>query len=140
MRALLLLFAAGAVVCGHDQEGPFAAVLQRIVRASRENFRPVQGARIELHPGNLSYYQPKLYLPGTTDCRIDERPLVYSCKWRGERCEKLLADTTSALGSEWSRTGSIFRHKGRFRFTEITVRPGCTIEITVTRQYSSDPP
>lgn len=126
---------------GHDGEEPFAAVLQRIVRASRENFRPVQGARIELHPGNLSYYQPKVNLPGTTECRVDERPRwTYSCKWSGVRCASLPADAAAALGPEWSRAGSTFRHQGRFRFTEVTVTPGCTLAISVIRQYSSDAP
>lgn len=138
VRILLALLIAAAVQ-GHDEEEPFAAVLQRIIRSSRENFRPVQGARIELHPGNLSYYQPKVNLPGTTECRIDERPRwTYSCKWSGARCEKLLADTTSALGAEWTRTGSTFTHRGRYRYTQVTVTPACTIAIVLTRQYSDD--
>ena len=124
----------------HDEGDSFAEILQRIVRASRENFRPVQGARIEMHPGNISYYQPKVYLPGTTECRIEERPRwIYSCQWHGARCEKLRADTESALGPQWSRTGSTFKHKGRFRFTEVTVTPTCAIAVSVLRQYSDSP-
>jgi hypothetical protein len=134
-----LLVAAVLAAHAHDQEEPFAEVLQRIVRASRENFRPVQGARIEMHPGSLSYYQPKVNLPGTTECRIDEQPRwVYSCKWRGSRCGKLLADTAAALGPEWARSGSTFRHKGRYRLTEVTVTPGCATAISVLRQYTSE--
>ena len=66
-----------------DNNVQFAAALQRVIRASRENFRPVEGARIELHPGNKSYFQARVDLPGTTECRIDEPPnLIYSCKWK----------------------------------------------------------
>ena len=139
MLAALLAAAASA----HDEEEPFAAVLQRIIRASRENFRPVQGPRIEMHPGTLSYYQPKVNLPGTTECRIDEQPPVYSCKWRGARCQKLLAETEAALGAEWSRRDAkrpqgkmTFRHSGRYRLTEVTVTPECAIAISVTGHYA----
>jgi hypothetical protein len=135
---IALLIAVG--VRAHNEEEPFAEILQRIIRASRENFRPLQGARIEIHPGNLSYYQPKVNLPGTTECRIDEHPLAYSCNWRGTRCEKLLAETAKALGAEWSRRGSTFKNTGRFRWTEVAVTPGCAIAVSVLRQYSSNSP
>ena len=75
----------------------------------------MEGARIELHPGNKSYFQARVDLPGTTECRIDEPPnLIYSCKWKPPQsqppgtapCDKLLADIQAALGAEWSRTDS----------------------------------
>jgi len=141
-------------LCGHDSNEPFAAVLQRIIRFSRENFRPVEGARIEMHPGNKSYFQARVDLPGTTECRIDEPPnLVYSCLWKPPQsqlrgpapCDKLLADVQAALGTEWTRTDSrrpqdrktTFRNNGRYRMTSVTVTPptkltpACTIAISI---------
>lgn len=133
MRIILLaliVFSAQA----HDEEEPFADVLHRVIRASRENFRPVQGARIEMHPGSRSYYQAKVNLPGTTECRIDEQPRwIYSCQWRGARCDKLLADTAAALGQEWSRKGSLFTNTGRYKATEVNVARGCSLAISVAR-------
>ena len=145
-----------------DNNVQFAAALQRVIRASRENFRPVEGARIELHPGNKSYFQARVDLPGTTECRIDEPPnLIYSCKWKPPQlqppgtspCDKLLADIQAALGAEWSRTDSpkpqvgktTFRNSGRYRMTEVTVTPptklipACTIAVSILQTADSSP-
>jgi hypothetical protein len=165
-------FAAGAIAAlvvaavsiesgsGNDDNESFASALHRVIRASRENFRPVEGARIELHPGNKSYFQARVDLPGTTECRIDEPPNVtYSCKWKPQQsqaagsapCDKLLADLQAALGAEWSRTDSpklqtrktTFRTGGRYRTTEVTVTPptrltpGCTIAISILQAADS---
>ena len=141
----------------HDEDQPFAAVLQRVIRASRENFRPLEGARIEMHPGNQSYYQARIDLPGTTECRIDEHPdPVYSCRWlpppsapANAACPKILSDIEAALGAEWSRTDSsqsapaIFRNTGRYRLTRVTVTsptktsPGCVITVSVPRSLGT---
>jgi hypothetical protein len=153
--AIVLLTVAPAVcpLAAHDEEQPFAAVLQRVIRASRENFRPVEGARIEMHPGNLSYFQARVDLPGTKECRIDEHPNpVYSCRWQppssappGPVCARILSDIDTALGPEWSRGHSpqsapaVFRNTGRYRLTKVTVTPpskgsaGCVIAISVPR-------
>jgi hypothetical protein len=147
-------------VLGNDNHEPFASALHRVIRASRENFRPVEGARIEFHPGNKSYFQARVDLPGTTECRIDEPPnLSYSCKWQPPQsqaaasgpCDKLLADIEAALGAEWSRTDSpkletrktTFRNSGRYRMTGVTVTPttrltpGCTITISILKTADS---
>ena len=147
-------------VSGSDDNASFASALHRVIRASREHFRPVEGARIELHPGNKSYFQARVDLPGTTECRIDEPPnLTYSCKWKPHQsqaagsapCDKLLADMQAALGAEWSRTDSskletrktTFRNSGRYRMTEVTVTPptrltpGCTIAISILQAADS---
>jgi hypothetical protein len=145
-----------------DNGQAFAAALQHVIRSSRENFRPVEGARIELHPGNKSYFQARVDLPGTTECRIDEPPnLVYSCKWKPPKseppgiapCDKLLTDIQAALGAEWSRTDSqklktdkaIFRNSGRYRMTEVSITaptkltPACVIAISILQAAGSGP-
>jgi hypothetical protein len=139
----------------HDDEGDFAAVLQRILRASRENFRPVEGARIDLYPGRRTYFQSRVDLPGTTDCRIYETPLpVFSCQWKapaaapgagtaGTACGRLADRVATALGPEWQRATSVpspskvtFRHEGRYRLSEVAVGPSsersvCTVSISL---------
>lgn len=160
--AALVAVVAIEPVPGNDNNEPFAAVLLRVIRASRESFRPVEGARIEFHPGNKSHFQARVELPGTTECRIDEPPnLVYSCKWKPPHsqppgtapCDKLLADIQAALGAEWSRTDSpelqtrktTFRNSGRYRMTEVTVTPptrltpACTIAISILQATDSSP-
>jgi hypothetical protein len=140
-----------------DEEEQFAVVLHQILRASREHFRPVEGARIDVYPGRRSYFQARVDLPGTTECRIDETPLlVYSCKWKpagpapgttpAALCQKLVTRVEAALGSEWQRvesrqpqTKASFQHQGRYRQTEVKVSPppdrsgGCAISISVRR-------
>jgi hypothetical protein len=162
LLARLIAVLAIQDLSAYDNTEGFAAVLQRVIRASRESFRPVEGARIELHPGNKSYFQARVDLPGTTECRIDEPPnLVYSCKWKPPQsqppgtgpCDKLLADMQAALGAEWSRADSpkpqtgktTFRNSGRYRMTEVTVTPptglapACTIAISILQAADGSP-
>jgi hypothetical protein len=163
IKFALLIAAVGMEhLAGWVSNEPFAEALQRVIRASRENFRPVEGARIELHPANESYFQARVDLPGTTECRIDEPPnLAYSCKWKPPHsqpagtapCDKLLADTQAGLGAEWFRVDSpklqtrkaTFRSSGRYRLTEVSITPptkltpACTITISILRTAGSDP-
>jgi hypothetical protein len=151
--APLFVIAGFLPLAALDEIEEFRTVLQRIIRASRENFRPVEGARIDLYPGRRSYFQARVDLPGTTECRIDETPvLAYSCKWKpepkaitpGALCKRLTDQVEAALGSEWQRQESrqrnsvtSFKNTGRYRQTQIAVEPtnerppACLISISV---------
>jgi hypothetical protein len=123
---------------------PFTSALQRVIRAGRENFRPLEGARIEMHPGNISYYEARLFIPGTTECRVDEQPVrTYSCHWKAAHsgepaCGRLLEQVAAAL-PEWLRSdgpaGATFREHRRYRGIEVSVKPpvraGSTCVISV---------
>ena len=141
---LAIALAAFPLLAAADSGDSFAEVLHRVIRASRENFRPIEGARIEMHPGNISYFQAKVDLPGTKACRIDEHPVpAYSCQWTTPDCEKLPAKVAVALGEEWSRANSaqsrktVFRHSGRLRLTEVSITAptarakACTITVSL---------
>ncbi len=68
-----------------DDHGPesFRVVLQRIIRAARENLRPLKTFRIEQYPGRLYWYEVETVLPDAVQCRIYEHPaMVYVCEMR----------------------------------------------------------
>lgn len=156
----LLAIAAFLPLAAAEEIDPFPGVLQRIIRASRENFRPVEGARIDLYPGRRSYFQARISLPGTTECRIDEAPvLTYSCQWKpdpkaiapGAPCSGLIQQVVAALDSDWQRkeprtatSAAIFKNTGRYKDTEIAVMrskgpsPVCIISIVANRPADQD--
>jgi hypothetical protein len=118
-RVLLVLVACTAWC--HDDEDKdetFEAVVQRIVRASRENLRPLKASRIEMRPSMHYWYEVTDIIPGAALCRIYEHPrMVYRCEWKsrsaGPLHDKLVKDLAAVLGTdEWtlhrSATGTRF--------------------------------
>ena len=77
--------AAGSASPFHDDEhGPqsFKEIVQKLVRASRENLRPLKTFRVEMKPGREYWYEVEVKLPGAKTCRIYEHPqMVYRCEW-----------------------------------------------------------
>ncbi len=98
----------------HDDEpGPqsFKEIVQRLVRASRENLRPVRTFRVEMHPSGDYWYEVEVKLPRAKICRIYEHPkMVYRCEWKSSSNLPINAIYTDvvkhieeALGStDWS--------------------------------------
>ena len=116
----------------------FAEALKQIVRASRYEFRPVEGARIDFHPGRKSWFEAKVYLPGASYCRIVDDPrLEYNCEWAATPnrrvlarfYEKLAAEVEAALGPDWKRRsegsgkGIMFEGQGTSKGVVIKVLP-----------------
>ena len=66
-----------------DREPAFRDVVHRLVRASRENLRPIKTFRINMHPSLEYWYEVEVMLPGAKTCRIYEHPrMVYRCEWK----------------------------------------------------------
>lgn len=120
-------------------------VLQRIVRASRENLRPLKTSRIEIHPGDLYWYEVDTTLPGARTCRIYEHPkIVYQCEWKNSSTEpaaslytgvvkqfrEVLASTDWDLRTD-SRKLTEFVPKDPWRNPLIQIRIGGTSRIPV---------
>jgi hypothetical protein len=81
----LACYSASMVTGFHDEEEEqqtFREVVQRLVRASRENLRPMKSFRINMHPSLEYWYEVVVMLPGAKTCRIYEHPkMVYRCEW-----------------------------------------------------------
>jgi hypothetical protein len=55
----------------HEQK-TFKEVVQRLVRASRENLRPIKTFRVNMHPSLEYWYEVEVMLPGAkTPCYHD---------------------------------------------------------------------
>jgi hypothetical protein len=119
-------------------KGKFADALKQIVRASRCEFRTVEGARIDFHPGRRSWFEAKVYLPSASYCRIlDDPKLEYNCEWAptpnrtdlSRFYETLVAGVEAALGSDWKRRSEgpgkavIFEGQGTSNGVSIKVLP-----------------
>jgi hypothetical protein len=95
-----------------EHHNSFASVLHRVIRASRERFRPVQTFRIDMYPSREYWYEVDTPLPGATLCRVFEHPeLIYECEWTRSRKAPAppafveLADQLErSLGAAWTRT------------------------------------
>jgi hypothetical protein len=95
----------------HNKNNSFESALHRVIRASRERFRPVQTFRVNMYPGRDYWYEVDTPLPGATLCRVFEHPeLTYQCEWtRSKRTPKPLpfvelADQMErSLGTPWTR-------------------------------------
>src|SRR5262245_34337105 len=91
LAALILLAGAGSCIpvvsaspFHDDEHGPrsLKEVVQSLIRASRENLRPLKTSRIEMHPSRDYWYEVETKLPGARTCRIYEHPqMVYRCEW-----------------------------------------------------------
>jgi hypothetical protein len=117
--------------------------LQLVVRASREQFRPMRGARIDIRPGSETWFDARHTLPGADSCRVYEHPLLYTCRWekapgRGDMqafLRSLTAEVEAALGDGWERSGG---EEARFREKEegstVTLAlAGGAVRLTVTQ-------
>jgi hypothetical protein len=102
----------GATTGEQHHDDSFESVLQRVIRASRERFRPVQTFRIDNYPNGDYWYEVDHPLPGATLCRVFEHPeLIYQCEWiRSKKTPKiptfdeLAAQVERSLGTSWTRT------------------------------------
>ena len=66
----------------HDPQS-FKEVVHRLIRASRENLRPLKTFRVDMHPAGNYWYEVTVLLPGAKICRIFEHPrMVYWCEWK----------------------------------------------------------
>lgn len=102
---VLLACAAWAHDDHEEKDESFKGVVQLIVRASRENLRPLKTSRIEMHPSMHYWYEVSDLIPGATMCRIYEHPrMVYRCEWATKSprpvYDKLVKDLVMSLGSE----------------------------------------
>lgn len=116
MCALALLMAAAVRPQPPAAESParreFHTSLHLVIRAARERFRPLQGARIDIRPGRETWFEARHFLPGAASCRVYEHPLTYICRWErtAERRDlpsffrSLAEDVAAALGADWSRS------------------------------------
>jgi hypothetical protein len=116
MRALVILALAVCSSGGlHDQDEPesFQEMVQRIVRSSRENMRPLKTSRIEMRPSMDYWYEVTHVLPGARTCRVYEHPeMVYKCEWKHGKdisaaYERVANDLAGALGGvDWKTVSS----------------------------------
>lgn len=88
----------------------FNSVLTSILRASRDDFAILEGARIENRRRDW-FYEAKAFLPEATYCRIFYQDrAVFCCEWdeKGQAAaallyEKLTGSIGKAVGEEWSK-------------------------------------
>jgi hypothetical protein len=96
---------------GERDHKSWASTLNQIVWASRERFRPLQGARIQIRPGRTYWFEARVNLPGAGECRVLEHPTAtYSCEWEKTAgadlmslYRRLAAEIEAALGPKWDR-------------------------------------
>ena len=96
----------------------FDQSLQLVLRSSRENFRTVEGARIENRRRDF-FFEARTYLPTANYCRIFfEGTPVYCCEWTVKDkapsallFEKLLAKIEGALRAEWVKKERSTSHR-----------------------------
>jgi hypothetical protein len=118
----------------HHNDHSFESVLKRVIRASRERFRPVQTFRIDNYPNGDYWYEVDHPLPGATLCRVFEHPeLIYQCEWTSsKKTPKIptfveLADQMErSLGASWTRTN---REMGRIVLFEPKNRREGVVEV-----------
>jgi len=95
-----------------QNDADFDAALKRIVRASKDRFIPIEGARIENRRRDF-FFEPRVYLPGATYCRIFEldSTWIFGCEWEHAKTtaaaagfyDQLVAKAETTLGAEWSK-------------------------------------
>lgn len=110
--------------------------IQSVVRASRERFRPMQGARIDMRPGNEYWFDARHPMPEATDCRVYEHPPSYTCRWEKSPQRPdlaafygvLSADVEAILGDAWKRVGQGGK---KARYEEVR-GSGATLEVELT--------
>jgi hypothetical protein len=136
---------AGTALPLHDDEhGPqsFKEVVQRLVRASRENLRPLRTFRIERHPSADYWYEVEVKLPGAKTCRIYEHPqMVYRCEWNRARnvlVNSAYANAVKSIETALDTTNWTVRSSsdGTFvtRFEPVNPRRYPVFEVRVTGQ------
>jgi hypothetical protein len=114
-ECLLQSFSRGnqdAVTGDHNKNPSFESALHRVIRASRERFRPVQTFRIDNYPGRDYWYEVDTPLPGAALCRVFEHPeLIYQCEWTSRKKTpkpltfiELADQMERSLGTSWTRT------------------------------------
>jgi hypothetical protein len=95
-----------------QKDAEFDEALNHVLRASKERFIPIEGARNENRLREF-FFEAKLYLPGATFCRVfqkDKFP-IYGCEWEQAAIpnsfaglyDRLIAKIEAALGSEWNK-------------------------------------
>jgi hypothetical protein len=117
---------AQAAISSRD-EANFGQVLEDIVRASKDRFRRVEGARVENRRRDY-YYEAKFYLPGATYCQIllEKNGPIYNCEWekapdRGGFAtlfDQLVSKIENALGADWSRKAGTRKSGKEVLFTK----------------------
>ena len=97
-----MLVAWGHDAHDEDKDESFEAVVERIVRAARENLRPLKASRIEMHPSMHYWYEVTDTIPGASMCRIYEHPrMMYKCEWKSPAAyENVVTQLAKVLGSE----------------------------------------
>lgn len=118
-------------------ETEFTKGLNRIVRAGRERFRPVQSFRVDIRPGDIYWYEGQVVLPGAEYCRSYEHPrLQYVCQWSRKntasttsKYDDLVGRVSAALGDQWTFSGSEKRDRKMARFDPIDASRTGSIEI-----------
>ncbi len=81
--------------------------LERIARNCPTRFRELEGVRVDIRPGDVSWYEGNVYLPGATTCRVYRTPKsTYECEWtkpeRGGTLTALHADLTRRIDAALS--------------------------------------
>ena len=118
---------AGSAAAQHDDHGhgpmTLPILLEQLVSASRERFRPVMTYRVDMRPRGNSWYEAKYALPEALWCRVFEHPrLRYECEW-GAKPKRDFGQFTKqyedALGKGWQR-GEGHAKTVRFTATERT--------------------
>jgi hypothetical protein len=95
-----------------EGDSSFDTALKQILLASKDRFAHIQGARIENRRRDF-FYEPQLYLPGATYCRIFQTTgdWIYGCDWEQANnrngfaglYDRLVEKVAHALGQEWNK-------------------------------------
>jgi hypothetical protein len=95
-----------------QNDATFDVALKHILRASKDRFIPIEGARIENRRRDF-FFEPRVYLPGATYCRIFEleKSWVFGCEWEPAKpparfaglYDQLAAKVEAALGTDWNK-------------------------------------
>jgi hypothetical protein len=95
-----------------QQDVAFDEALKQVLRASKDRFLRIEGARVENRRREY-FFEPRVYLPTATYCRIfqQEKTTIYGCDWEraaspnsfADLYERLVAKIESALGPEWNK-------------------------------------
>ncbi|MBL8175451.1 MAG: hypothetical protein JNK48_12325 [Bryobacterales bacterium] len=138
MKWASVMLCLAPLLCGQKDDhehGPvtFTVLLEQLVSASRERFRPVMTYRVDMRPRGNSWYEAKYILPEAQSCRVYEHPqLRYVCEWSAKPkrdFDQFVKTYEEGLGKGWQRTEVPGRVRTvRFTATERT-RNG-DIEIT----------
>ena len=115
-------------------EAEFTKALNRIIRAARERFRPVQSFRVDIRPGDIYWYEGQVVLPGAEYCRSYEHPrLRYVCQWTGKnttsKYDGVVDRVRAALGDQWTFSASERRGRKMARFDPLDPSRTGSIEI-----------